>query len=383
MRANDPGVTLTVAVTYPGDPTDPQSWSGTPAGLIRGLEAAGVRVVPVDLTPPSTAARVWTRVTAQRLRPTADELLTLGRESAAYARLVELTALYRVPRHVDAVLQIGTGYRVHHRRLATFEDMTIAQAVEHAWGPFPDLPPALVDGRRRLQQSVYEKAGICFAATSWVADSISDDYGIPREWITVTGLGVNREGQPSTDKDWSSPRFLFVGHDWERKRGDAVVKAFAQVRDLYPDALLHLVGAGVPDIDADGVVVHGPLPISEPAAQQRLGRLFAEATCLVVPSRLEPAGIVYAEAGRMGIPSIGTTVGGAADMIGDGGIVVDPSDLGGVSEAMLRLADPAVAKESGRRASQHAARMTWEAVGARVRDRLVRAVISGRGPDAR
>ena len=88
MRANDPGVTLTVAVTYPGDPTDPQSWSGTPAGLIRGLEAAGVRVVPVDLTPPSTAARVWTRVTAQRLRPTADELLTLGRESAAYARLV-------------------------------------------------------------------------------------------------------------------------------------------------------------------------------------------------------------------------------------------------------------------------------------------------------
>lgn len=329
MRANDPGVALTVAVTYPGDPTDPQSWSGTPAGLIRGLEAAGVRVVPVDLTPPSTAARVWTRVTAQRLRPTADELLTLGRESAAYARLVELTALHRVPRHVDAVLQIGTGYRVHHRRLATFEDMTIAQAVEHAWGPFPDLPPALVDGRRRLQQSVYEKAGICFAATSWAADSISDDYGIPRERITVTGLGVNREGQPSTDKDWSSPRFLFVGHDWERKRGDAVVKAFEQVRDLYPDALLHLVGAGVPDIDADGVVVHGPLPISEPAAQQRLGRLFAEATCLVVPSRLEPAGIVYAEAGRMGIPSIGTTVGGAADMIGDGGIVVDPSDLGG------------------------------------------------------
>ena len=329
MRANDPGVTLTVAVTYPGDPTDPQSWSGTPAGLIRGLEAAGVRVVPVDLTPPSTAARVWTRVTAQRLRPTADELLTLGRESAAYARLVELTALYRVPRHVDAVLQIGTGYRVHHRRLATFEDMTIAQAVEHAWGPFPDLPPALIDGRRRLQQSVYEKAGICFAATSWVADSISDDYGIPREWITVTGLGVNREGQPSTDKDWSSPRFLFVGHDWERKRGDAVVKAFAQVRDLYPDALLHLVGAGVPNIDADGVVVHGLLPISEPAAQQRLGRLFAEATCLVVPSRLEPAGIVYAEAGRMGIPSIGTTVGGASDMIGDGGIVVDPSDPGG------------------------------------------------------
>ena len=85
----------------------------------------------------------------------------------------------------------------------------------------------------------------------------------------------------------------------------------------------------------------------------------------------------------MGIPSIGTTVGGASDMIGDGGIVVDPSDPGGVSEAMLRLADPAVAKEAGRRASQHAARMTWEAVGARVRDRLVRAVISGRGPDAR
>ncbi|KFC50225.1 hypothetical protein GY12_21325 [Micrococcus luteus] len=37
---------------------------------------------------------------------------------------------------MDAVLQIGTGYRVHHRNVATFEDMTIAQAVEHAWVHF-------------------------------------------------------------------------------------------------------------------------------------------------------------------------------------------------------------------------------------------------------
>ncbi|MHD0175194.1 hypothetical protein ACNQUF_11805, partial [Corynebacterium diphtheriae] len=129
-------------------------------------------------------------------------MLTLGRESAAYARLVELTRT--VPRSPPCGRRPPDRHGLPSsppttRHFRGYDDRPGGRA---RVGPFPDLPPALVDGRRRLQQSVYEKAGICFAATSWVADSISDDYGIPREWITVTGLGVNREGQPSTDKDW-------------------------------------------------------------------------------------------------------------------------------------------------------------------------------------
>lgn len=365
---------LTLAVTYPGDPTDPRQWSGTPAGLIRGLSKAGVTVVPVDVTPPGPVARVWTRAVTPRLRPTSEELLTLGRESAAYARAVGATALARVPRSVDGVLQIGSGYRVRHRHVATFEDMTVAQAVRHSWGPFAHLPPAVADGRRRLQQSVYAAADVCFAATSWTARSIEDDYGIPAARVHVTGLGVNREVGDVTERDWDVPVFLFVGHDWERKRGDAVVRAFGAVRHRHPEAQLHLVGAGVPAVQQDGVIPHGALPMSDPDAQRRLADLFRRATCLVVPSRLEPAGIVYAEAGSMGIPSIGTTVGGAPDMIGPGGTVVSPENDEALMDAMVALSEPGAARAAGQRARDHAASLTWEAVGARIADRWAKGI---------
>ncbi len=371
---------MRIAVTYPGDPTDPRVWSGTPAGLIRGLRTAGVDVIPVDVTPPQHLASVWTRVVSGRVRPSAHHLLTVTRRSASYAALISATAARRVPRDVDAVLQIGTGYRVPGRVTATFEDMTVAQALRHAWGELAELPPSVADGRRRLQASVYRAADVCFLATSWAASSVVEDYTVPPEKIGLTGLGVNRRGEPACDKDWTHPRFLFVGNDWHRKNGDAVLQSFGELHEQRPDARLDLVGGGVPSTvhDLPGVVHHGALPMGDPQAQRRLAGLFAQATCLVVPSRLEPAGIVYAEAGSMGIPSIGTTVGGAADMIGDGGLVVDPTDLDALTQAMVRLADHAMAQEAGARARRHAEGLTWEAVGLRVAERLWRAVTDTR-----
>ncbi len=59
-----------------------------------------------------------------------------------------------------------------------------------------------------------------------------------------------------------------------------------------------------------------------------------------MPSLHEAAGIVYVEAGGAGVPSIGTTNGGTATMIGPGGIVVDPLDTDQIFEAMLQARRP-------------------------------------------
>ena len=85
-----------------------------------------------------------------------------------------------------------------------------------------------------------------------------------------------------------------------------------------------------------------------------------------MPSSFEPLGIAYIDASTAGIPSIGTTSGGAIDAIADTGRAVDPSDQPGLVNAMLELCDPDLARELGDRARLRSDLYTWQAVAERV-----------------
>ena len=161
------------------------------------------------------------------------------------------------------------------------------------------------------------------------------------------------------------PRFLFVGFDWERKNGDGVVRSFARVRESIPGARLDIVGSDA-RVGVEGVVGHGRLSLSDYDDRRRLDGLFETATCFVMPSWSEPAGISYLEAAAAGVLSIGSTVGGSADLIGDGGCVVDPGDEQALLDAMLTLSNPVAAREAGARALRRADRFTWVEVARRI-----------------
>jgi glycosyltransferase involved in cell wall biosynthesis len=190
------------------------------------------------------------------------------------------------------------------------------------------------------------------------------DYGIDRSRVHVVGFGRNFDPQPIS-RDWSTPRFLFAGYDWERKNGPMLLRAFSKLRVESPAAELHLVGS-IPRVDAEGVTVHGRVDRKDPAGRQRMERLIEQATCFVMPSRYEPFGMVYVEAAAAGVPSIGTTVGGAADAIGAGGVVVDPADEGALLDAMRELSQPVRAASAGAAALERSHLFTWRAVAERV-----------------
>ncbi|MEW1823716.1 glycosyltransferase family 4 protein [Arthrobacter sp. NPDC080031] len=179
----------------------------------------------------------------------------------------------------------------------------------------------------------------------------------------------SRRAAPGVVRDWSKPRFLFVGVEWRRKNGAAVVRAFEEVRKLVPAATLDLVG-NHPEIDAPGVTGHGFLARGDVSAQLKLDRLYAEASCFVLPSRFDPSPIAYLEAASAGLPVIATSRGGAGELIKDGAIVVDPGDSRALVHAMLFLADPSAAQLMGSAAARNAATSSW----ADVADRIVEAL---------
>jgi glycosyltransferase involved in cell wall biosynthesis len=353
---------MRVALVFEGLRPAEEAFSGIPWGLGQGLGELGHDAVFVRAAAPRAIERPY-RMVSGRL-PAA---MLLAPELARVRTAVTGRRLRRVGR-IDAIVQLATGFLLPaHPRLATYEDMTVVQAVrdDTAYGVMPRRARAAWIARQR---ACYGAARACLTLSSWTADSIVRDYGVPESHVSAVGAGRNLDPQP-VEREWWPPRYLFVGLDWQRKNGDGLLRGFARLRERIPEARLTLVGAH-PPIEAPGVAARGSLSARVPTEKRALERLFEGATCFVMPSHVEPFGMVYEEAGAAGIPSIGTTVGGALDAVGDGGLCVDPFDDDALLEAMLHFADPEIARATGRRAAARRGETSWRAVAARVSDAL-------------
>jgi glycosyltransferase involved in cell wall biosynthesis len=350
-----------IAIAFQGDVANPASWSGAPAGLWRGLASVGAERIAIDARFPGYAALAH-RLRMSWAEATANPLFALGASIAA-GRAASREA-------IDGAIAIGTGFTLPARvRAVTFEDMTVAQAMRTGDPAYRSLSERAKRRWRTRQHAAYDRSVACCATSHWAADSIVADYGVPRERVHVVGLGCKMPFAESPERDWSAPRFVFAGFEWERKGGPKVIEAFATLRERIPAATLDLVG-GHPRVELDGVTGHGPMPLESGDAQRRYAAILDRATCMVMPSAYEPFGIAYADAGARGVPSIGTTVGGAADAIGEGGVLIEPEDSEALLAAMVELSDPGTAERLGSRASENAAGLTW----GKVTERLIRAL---------
>jgi glycosyltransferase involved in cell wall biosynthesis len=312
-----------------------------------------------------------------------DDAWTLAPEMRLVARVSDAARRVRTPQAADGWVHLLGGYgRIVRSRYVTLFDMSPSQLLSFAADSpatfgYPDAKPHQMAWVARRQEGVYRHAHACCVPSRWAADSLIRDHGIAARRVHVVGYGRNVEVPPPEDRDWSTPRFLFIGWDWKRKNGDAVVRSFARLRSDIPTARLDVVG-NHPPLDIEGVQGHGSIPFYETSGRALILGLFATATCFVLPSLCEPFGIVYVEAATAGLASIATTIGGTAESVGDGGVLVNPYDDDDIYRAMRELSDPENALALGMVARQRAEAFTWP----RCSQRVVRSLDLGfRGVD--
>ena len=192
---------------------------------------------------------------------------------------------------------------------------------------------------------------------------------------------------------------LFVGKfDWI-KGGDVVVRAFAHLLDRYPDAKLTFVGPDDGVADDAGIRTHlaeyaqAMLGAARTASLRFFGRLDASqipalrvgAAMTVVGSRWENQCYTALEAMAQGCPTIGTDVGGTAEIIDDGvtGLLCRVNDPEDMCRAMSTLFDDAALGERlGRRARQYVLATHAPATLARRAVSVYERVIAERGQHA-
>ena len=321
-----------IAVVFQGDPTDPTAWSGVPAGISTGLAAAGADPISVDARIPG-APRLARVLRLDWIGQTTNPLFAAGGGRRAEAAIRSAGA-------VAGALTIGSGFSLRSSfPTATYDDMTVVQALAQ--------PGSEYEQRGRATGAALARAAAPQLRTGQGLlrrQRVGRDLG-PRGLRDRPGQGPRRRFRPQLRRAGGRARLERAPLRLHRHRLGAQAgrtrwsTAFAAVRERHPEATLDLIG-GHPPVSAPGVNGHGVLALDSAADRERQAAILAAATCHVLPSSFEPFGIAYVDAGASGVPSIGTTSGGAATAIGDGGVLVDPGDREALLAAMLDLCDP-------------------------------------------
>ena len=221
-----------------------------------------------------------------------------------------------------------------------------------------------------LEKEVYQNASLNFVRSTNVQRSVIGDYSQPADRVVCVYAGSNAMvSEVKRDNvDYTQPHILFVGLDWQRKGGTDLVEAFQQIRGRCPKARLTIVGAR-PEIDIPNCEVVGPVK------PEKLDSYYQQASVFCLPTYLEPFGIVFIEAMTANLPIVATRLGAIPDFVEEGknGLLVEPGDVQGLSEALLKLLEnPQLCRSFG----EHGHKLTkerysWSAVGEKFRQNIL------------
>jgi glycosyltransferase involved in cell wall biosynthesis len=183
-------------------------------------------------------------------------------------------------------------------------------------------------------------------------EAVRRRYGLPRRFLLFLSTIEPRKNLPTLLEAWSRMRErppLVVAGGW----GWRCEEVRERVEQLGPD--VRLLGS-VPDEDVPG--------------------LYNLATCLAHPAWYEGFGLTPLEAMACGLPVVASSASSLPEVVGDAGLLVDPADVEGWTEALERVCgDLDLAATLRRRGVLRAAEFTWSRAAQRtwrVMDRVMR-----------
>ncbi|MFZ2361174.1 MAG: glycosyltransferase family 1 protein [Anaerolineae bacterium] len=161
---------------------------------------------------------------------------------------------------------------------------------------------------------------------------------------------------------------LYVGSENPRKNLPRLLQAFRAIHAEFPDCRLVKIGSEqytpqavqlrqqVLDLGLQDAVI-----FVEHVSDDDLAGFYSLASLFVFPSLMEGFGLPPLEAMACGAPVVCSHAASLPEVVGDAAILVDPSDVAQIADAMrLVLTQPALAAELRARGLARAAQFTWE-----------------------
>jgi glycosyltransferase involved in cell wall biosynthesis len=220
---------------------------------------------------------------------------------------------------------------------------------------------------RPFARRVVAGAAAVIAVSGWLRDRLVRSAPAAAAKTEVIDCGVDlRRFRPLERTPGPSPAFLCVGSLIERKNVVRLADAFGRLGEgtltFVGDGPLRAQLDGRPGVIVTGYVAHDEVPAR-----------LAAADVLCQPSLVEPFGQATLEALASGRPVVATRIGGPPEFVPDrAGVLVDPTDVEALTEALRLAAALPVPNPAARAAAEsHDVRLQAEKVEA-ILDRAVR-----------
>lgn len=205
-------------------------------------------------------------------------------------------------------------------------------------------PIVFFDVGANLLREKVERAAFIICISDFARSQLAAHVD-PRHWskMHIIHCGVDTTRYHCDTPRPRSCHLLSVGRLVPVKNASALIEAVARLADEFPDIRCTLVGDGperarferlAADLGvADRVTFAGAV------GQDDILDYYRAADVFVLPSFAEGVPVVYMEAMAMGLPTIGTAVGGTTELIehGESGLIVPPGNLDKLVEALRRV----------------------------------------------
>ena len=255
----------------------------------------------------------------------------------------------------------------------------------------------LVRAYTRLVAAAARRANAVIADSQASKRDIVRLLGIPSHRVQVVYLAADEKFGPVRDETlveavrrrYGLPDryILYLGGFDCRKNVATLLRAFARLRK--PADLKLVIAGRLPERDtpffphprrlAERLGLEERVAFIGWVAEEDKPALYSGAVAFVFPSLYEGFGLPVLEAMACGTPVVASNRASLPEVVGQGGLLVDPTDVDGLAAAIEAvLVDEGLQAELGERALAQAARFSWERT-ARETLAVYRKVISDAG----
>lgn len=289
-----------------------------------------------------------------RSSPSSNSLLSLMRTQLGFARHARADSLdvFWSPRH----------------HLPLTLDPEIAAVVtihDLVWQHFPEtmLRKNLLVERLLMPPSVRKADALIAVSAATCTDLLAAWPEVADRTVVIHEAADPVDVSPTESE---TPYFVFLGTLEPRKNLPRLIAAFARaLPDLPTGCRLKLIGATGWRTGIEAIVrehnVSAHVDIMGHVSDERLHATLAGAIALCLPSLYEGFGLPALEAMQHGTPVIGASVSSIPEIVGGGGVLIDPRNVDAIRDALMLMAlDPARRQALSAEARQQAGLFSWD-----------------------